>query len=37
MPANESAIRICFMGRFNSKVVYQKCVCFLEILETTTR
>ena len=31
MPANESSLRACFMGRFSSKVVYQKFVAFTNI------
>ena len=36
MPANESSLRVYFMGRFNCKFFYVKCV-FLQILETITR
>ena len=25
-----------FMGRFNNEIVYEKCVCPLQILETIT-
>ena len=31
MPANESYLRVYFMGRFNSKDVYAKCVFFTNI------
>ena len=35
MPADESVLKVFFMGRFHSKVVYQKFV-FFRKLETIT-
>ena len=31
MPANESSLGVYLMGRFHSKVIYQKCVFFANI------
>ena len=30
-PVNESYLRVYFMGRFHSKVIYQKCAFFTNI------
>ena len=31
MPANKSSLKVYYMGRFNSKVVFQKCMFFTNI------
>ena len=36
MLKNKPSLGVYFMGRFNSKVVYQN-MCFLQVLETNTR
>ena len=36
MPGNKSSLRVYFIGRFNSNIIYQKYV-FLQMLESITR
>ena len=31
MPSNESSLRVYLMGKFYSKVIYQKCMFFTNI------
>ena len=37
MPANESSLRVYFMGGFNSKNAYQDCVFLKKIGNDVTR